>query len=276
MFVDGRHCRIPRQLGHPYLCAFHARKDAQALAGEAAGKDIAYHLSGSFVSACDLTSALGRLFSAVAQGHVKPKTASTLAYLGQTMVQALPLARDEYINAYDTDDWRETIRESHEQSANHTSPDAESPTVEPAPVSSSQPAPASSPQPAPAPQSQRAPSQPSRQTASATPPRVSPESRRNLCRPSRQPGSSSAAASPASQPTTAPTPSPSAAQPAAPTSPQSHPAPPVPPSDTIRMTGKLRDPELPPCSQSRSPRTAPSTPHRPSSAAPILPGTAFR
>ena len=44
MFVDGRHCRIPRQLGHPYLCAFHARKDAQALAGEAAGKDIAYHL----------------------------------------------------------------------------------------------------------------------------------------------------------------------------------------------------------------------------------------
>jgi len=21
-FVDGRHCRIPRQAGHPYLCAF--------------------------------------------------------------------------------------------------------------------------------------------------------------------------------------------------------------------------------------------------------------
>ncbi len=39
-------------------------------------------LSGSFVSACDLSSALGRLFSAVAQGQVKPKTASTLAYLG--------------------------------------------------------------------------------------------------------------------------------------------------------------------------------------------------
>src|SRR5713101_3430709 len=126
MFVDGRHCRIPRQLGHPYLCAFHARKDAQALAGEAAGKDIAYHLSGSFVSACDLSSALGRLFSAVAQGQVKPKTASTLAYLGQTLVQ------DEYINAYDTDTWRETIRTSHEQSAKHTEePAPESPTPEP-------------------------------------------------------------------------------------------------------------------------------------------------
>src|SRR6266852_3758451 len=77
-FVDGRHCRIPRQAGHPSLCAFHARKEAQSLAGQEAGKDIAYHLSGSFVSACDLTSALGRLFSAVAQGQVKPKTASTL------------------------------------------------------------------------------------------------------------------------------------------------------------------------------------------------------
>src|SRR6266478_7553515 len=140
MFVDGRHCRIPRQLGHPYLCAFHARKDAQALAGEAAGKDIAYHLSGSFVSACDLSSALGRLFSAVAQGQVKPKTASTLAYLAQSLVQTLPLAQEEYIQAYDTDTWRDTIRTSHEQSADHfgdhtqPAPESPSPTPEAAPA----------------------------------------------------------------------------------------------------------------------------------------------
>jgi len=106
-FADGRHCRTPRA-AHPYLCAFHARKDAQALAGEKAGKDIAYHLSGVYVSACDLSSALGRLFSAVAQGQLKPKTASTLAYLGQTLVQTLPLAQHEYINAFGTDSWRDT------------------------------------------------------------------------------------------------------------------------------------------------------------------------
>src|SRR5713226_9508538 len=140
-FADGRQCRTPRT-AHPYLCAFHARKDAQALAGEAAGKDIAYHLSGSFVSACDVSSALGRLFSAVAQGQVKPKTASTLAYLGQTLVQILPLAQDEYINAYDTDTWRETIRTSHEQSADHTSPEPESPTPEPEPDQEPAPTPA--------------------------------------------------------------------------------------------------------------------------------------
>ena len=98
------------------------------------------------MSACDLSSALGLLFSAVAQGQVKPKTASTLAYLGQTLVQILPLAQDEYINAYDTDTWRETIRTSHEQSAKHTEePDPESPTPEPEP----EPEPAPAPTPAP-------------------------------------------------------------------------------------------------------------------------------
>jgi len=73
---------------------------------------------------------------------VKPKTASTLAYLGQTLVQILPLAQDEYINAYDTDTWRETIRESHEQSAKHSAPaagDASSPTPEPKPAPASTP-----------------------------------------------------------------------------------------------------------------------------------------
>jgi hypothetical protein len=137
-FADGRQCRTPRA-GHPYLCTFHARKDAQALAGQEAGKDIAYHLSGSYVSACDLSSALGRLFSAVAQGQVKPKTASTLAYLGQTLVQTLHLAQGEYINAFGTNYWRETIRTSHEESADRMSPDPQSPT----PQAASAPAPSS-------------------------------------------------------------------------------------------------------------------------------------
>jgi len=145
-FADGRHCRTPRQTDHPYLCAFHARKEAQALAGQEAGKDIAYHLSGSYVSACDLSSALGRLFSAVAQGQVKPKTASTLAYLGQTIVQALHLAQVEYIKAFGPNAWRETIRTSHEQSADHftdhTEPDPDS-TQAPTPEETSEASPAS-------------------------------------------------------------------------------------------------------------------------------------
>src|ERR1700724_4413068 len=148
-FADGRHCRTPRA-DHPYLCAFHARKDAQALAGEEAGKDIAYHLSGAFISACDLSSALGRLFSAVAQGQVKPKTASTLAYLAQTLVQALPHAKHEYVNAFGSNNWLEAIRTSHEQSEARISPHPDSPDPEPDP--DQEPASESASEPAPAPE----------------------------------------------------------------------------------------------------------------------------
>jgi hypothetical protein len=144
MFVDGRRCRIPRRTDHPYLCAFHARKEAQTLAGQHAGKDIAYHLSGSYVTACDLNSALGRLFSAVAQGQIKPKTAATLAYLGQTMVQALHFAETEYIKAFGPNYWRETVRISHQQSADHFAGDTDS-APEQDPESESEPDPDSDP-----------------------------------------------------------------------------------------------------------------------------------
>ena len=106
-FADGRRCRTPRHPGHPHLCYFHARKEAQALAAEQAGRDISACLSsGRYLSACNLSIALARLFSAVAQGHIKPKTANTLAYLGQTLLQTIRLAQHEYINAFDTDAWR--------------------------------------------------------------------------------------------------------------------------------------------------------------------------
>jgi hypothetical protein len=109
-FTDGRRCRTPHHSGHPYLCYFHARKEAQALAAEQAGRDISACLSsGRYLSACNLSLALGRLFSAVAQGHIKPKTANTLAYLGQTLLQTIRLAQHEYINAFDTDAWRSAV-----------------------------------------------------------------------------------------------------------------------------------------------------------------------
>src|SRR5882724_8920563 len=111
-FADGRQCRLPRLTGHPYLCLFHAKKEAQILSGEQAGQDIANFLSGNYISACDVAKSLARLFSAVAQGHIKPKTAATLAYLGQTLVQTLKLAQDEYINAFGTPAWRQTVASS--------------------------------------------------------------------------------------------------------------------------------------------------------------------
>jgi hypothetical protein len=53
---------------------------------------------------------MARLFCAVAQGQIKPKVASTLGYLAQTMLQSVPIARHEYLNAFSTDTWRSAVR----------------------------------------------------------------------------------------------------------------------------------------------------------------------
>ena len=140
-FTDGRRCRTPRRDSHPHLCAFHARKEAQALAGEEAGEDIAFFLSGDYVSAGDLTFALGRLFAAVAQGHVKPKTAGTLAFLGQTLVQTLQLAQHEYISAFGTASWERTVAHNFKESGNRQCPTIRpAPQLSPSPSAATQPA----------------------------------------------------------------------------------------------------------------------------------------
>ena len=108
-YSDGRKCATPRG-NHLYLCAFHARKESQIRANEELARGISRHLSGDCLSASGLASALSRLFAAVAQGHVKPKDAANLCYLGQTLSHLVPLAQNEFINAFGAESWRKSIR----------------------------------------------------------------------------------------------------------------------------------------------------------------------
>jgi len=135
-FTDGRRCLSPRRDSHSHLCVFHARKEAQARAGQEAGEDIAFFLSGDYVSAGDLSFAMSRLFVAVAQGHVKPKTASTLGFLGQTLVQSLQLAQKEYISAFGTASWERTVAHNFKESGQRQCPPAPPPVSENIPQSS--------------------------------------------------------------------------------------------------------------------------------------------
>lgn len=114
-FADGRQCRTPRSPDHPHFCSDHARKDSQARAADKLARDLSYFFSGEYLSACDLSAALGRLIAGVARGDIKPRSARTLAYLSQTLVQTIHLAQDEYINAFDTDGWRKAVRNSVRQ-----------------------------------------------------------------------------------------------------------------------------------------------------------------
>jgi hypothetical protein len=111
-FSDGRRCRTPRIRNHPHFCFYHAQKEARARTAEKLGKDLAYFFSGEYLSGCDLSTALGRLIPSVVRGDVKPRTARTIAYLAQTLMQSIHLAQHEYINAFGTDGWRNVIRNS--------------------------------------------------------------------------------------------------------------------------------------------------------------------
>jgi hypothetical protein len=64
------------------------------------------------VSGCNLSAALARVFRAVARGEIKPKTAATLAYVGQTLIQALPIAEHEYSESFSDNSWRSAVRSS--------------------------------------------------------------------------------------------------------------------------------------------------------------------
>src|SRR5882724_6226724 len=135
-FTDGLRCITPISTGHPHFCFYHAEKEAQSLAAEKLGKDLDYFFSGDYLSACDLSAALARLFAAVARGHIKPRTARTLAYLAQTLAQTIHLSQHEYINAFGTDAWRQAVRLSVTQNASRS---ANSPHPAPTPQPSAPP-----------------------------------------------------------------------------------------------------------------------------------------
>jgi hypothetical protein len=171
--ADGRRCRTPRTASHPHLCTFHARKEAQTRASKQIGREISSYFSGPYLSAYDLSSALGHLFSAVAQGHIKPRSASILAYLSQTLIQSIHLAEHEYINAFGPDSWRRMIRSTFAPpSAGSPSPPSAAPPSAASPSAAS-PSPQPNPATAPAPP-KSAPN--SQQIASSSQPKLQPAS----------------------------------------------------------------------------------------------------
>src|SRR5713101_2450241 len=126
-FSDGRRCRTPRTGKNPHFCFDHAQREARARATQKLGKDLAYFFSGDYLSACDLSTALGRLVPAVLRGDVKPRTARTVAYLAQILLQAIHLSKHEYINAFGTDGWRKSVRNSVNSNYDYRFPPAPAP-----------------------------------------------------------------------------------------------------------------------------------------------------
>jgi len=212
-FSDGRRCRTPRTGNHPHFCFYHAQKEARAQAAEKLGKDLACFFSGDYLSACDLSTALARLIPAVLRGDIKPKTASTVAYLAQTLMQAIHLSQHEYVNAFGTDGWRKAIRTSVNANYDHRFPLASEPKPQ-------QPATPTSPQP--------------------TPPLSQPAANARPSRPKSAPPQS--AAPKATPPAHTPQPASSNNRPTSQTGQPNNPAPPAPPRPQPRPTAPNHDP----------------------------------
>ena len=125
-FSDGRRCRTPRTGNHPHFCFYHAQKEARAQTAQKLGNDLACFFSGDYLSACDLSTALSRLIPAVVRGDINLKLARTVAYLAQTLMQAIHLSRHEYVNAFGTEGWRKAIRTSVNANFDHRFPSSSS------------------------------------------------------------------------------------------------------------------------------------------------------
>jgi len=206
-FADGRQCRTPRRSGHPHLCYFHAQKEAERLAAKQVGEDISRFLPAKLLTACDLSGAMARVFCAIARGDVKPKVASTLAYLSQSMLQSIPIAQHEYCEAFGSDAWRREIRSCFNVPAPQPGPPRPASQPAPKPPASSASAPTAKPvsSPAPQPSAQPAPSPhaplPSTSAGFAQQVLAGRNSSRSeistQSRPGREPGSSDSSSSPA-------------------------------------------------------------------------------
>ena len=117
-FADGRLCRTPRVAANPNFCFHHAQKEAQSQAVAKLAEDLSYIFSGTYVSANDLSAALARLVPAVLLGHVKPRTARTVAYMIQTLHQTIRLSEHEFIDTFGAKAWRKAV--AHSVNANRS------------------------------------------------------------------------------------------------------------------------------------------------------------
>ncbi len=111
-FADGRTCRMLRQHDHPSLCIFHARAERQIAESDRLGSELSATLTGRFMTATDINFALGKLYKAIAQNRISPRSASNLAFVGKLLLLSLDKLKKEFDLSYDHEQWVKMYVES--------------------------------------------------------------------------------------------------------------------------------------------------------------------
>ena len=108
-FADGRRCKMLRHKRHPSLCLFHQRMERQLLDADDLGEFISTSRSGHFDTAADVNRVLGKLFQSIAKNRLPARNAAILSYLGQLLLQSVPMVRHEVINSYGHRGWQAMV-----------------------------------------------------------------------------------------------------------------------------------------------------------------------
>lgn len=131
-YSDGRQCRMLRHSSKSQYCLPHDRKLRHLHEADDTATHVAAPLSQPFISATSLNYSLARLFSAIADGRVPPRTATPLINLSKILLKTVPMANREYLIAFrGFDAWDRLVRQMY----GYTEPST------PAPDSSEPPAP---------------------------------------------------------------------------------------------------------------------------------------
>jgi hypothetical protein len=108
--ADGRRCQMPRMKDHPCFCYIHAQRQQQILNP----KRVVAELLGPFQdlkTANSVNHALGSLFLLVAQNRIPPRSAATLAYIGQLILLTIRPLQTEIRDAWGYGRWGDTVRQ---------------------------------------------------------------------------------------------------------------------------------------------------------------------
>jgi len=113
-YRDGRRCRSLRGLRAEY-CFYHQRMQRRLIEADCTAAKVAEPLDSTFVSSSSLNVALTRLFAAIADGLVTPKTADQLINLAKLLYKTIPSANQEFLTAFnDPKAWRRLIRNMYD------------------------------------------------------------------------------------------------------------------------------------------------------------------
>lgn len=111
-YSDGRQCRMLRSSSKSKYCLHHERKLRFIKEAEAAALDLSDPISGGFVTATALSQSVSRLFAAVAQGRLDPKSANALARVAEILLKTISSSTAEFRNSFKGSYWAQIVRES--------------------------------------------------------------------------------------------------------------------------------------------------------------------